>query len=373
MKHVDDYRDRDRCRKLAADIAGAVTRERTIMEVCGGQTHGLLRYGIDQALAGKVRLLHGPGCPVCVTAAADIDFAVQLAETPGVVVTSFGDMLRVPGSRESLLAARSRGGDVRIVYSPLDAVALAQSHPERQVVFFAVGFETTAPATALAVRQAAQLGLQNFSLLVAHVRVLPAMRAIMENEQTQVEGFLAAGHVCTIEGHRDYEAFVEQFGCPVAVTGFEPVDLLCGILACVRQIEQKAARVENCYPRSVSADGNPHARNLVGEVYEVCERDWRGMGPIADGGLQLRPEWKTFDANARFDRDRLVQADDCRCRAGEVLTGRIKPSDCEFFGNQCTPENPLGAPMVSSEGACAAYHRYANRAIAATAGNERAT
>jgi hydrogenase expression/formation protein HypD len=307
---------------------------------------------------------------VCVTAAEDIDFAIQLARTPDVILASFGDMLRVPGSRESLLAARARGGDVRIVYSPIDAVALAQQNPDCHVVFFAVGFETTAPATALAVRQAADLNLENFSLLVAHVRVLPAMRAIMEDEHTQVEGFLAAGHVCTVEGYADYHAFVDRYRCPVVVTGFEPVDLLCGILACVRQLESGRAEVENCYRRMVSADGNPHAKSLIDDVYEVCTRNWRGIGPLPDGGLRLRSRWAPFDASRRFALEPCSKIDQSRCRAGEVLTGRIKPSECEFFGTQCTPATPLGAPMVSSEGACAAYFQYA-RTLPAIATGDR--
>ncbi len=358
MKHVDEYRDGQRCRKLADEINRSVTREHTLMEVCGGQTHGLLRHGIDRLLAGKVRLLHGPGCPVCVTSAGDIDYAIQLSRTPGVIVASFGDMLRVPGTSESLLTARAGGGNVRIVYSPLDAVTLARNNPDWHVVFFAVGFETTAPATALAVQQAQALGLTNFSLLVAHVRVLPAMRAIMESEQTAVEAFLAAGHVCTVEGYEDYTAFSQKYRCPVVVTGFEPVDLLTGILNCVRQLEAGVAEVHNCYARSVRLDGNLHARGMVSDVYEICERDWRGMGRIPDGGLRLRAAWRRFDASERFTRSNAESRPACSCRSGEVLTGRIKPTECEFFGRECTPDSPMGAPMVSSEGACAAYYRY---------------
>lgn len=358
MKFVDEYRDPELCRRLAAEIRGLATRPRTIMEVCGGQTHGLLRYGIDQQLEGAVRLIHGPGCPLCVTPVEEIDFAVSLARRPGVVVASFGDMLRVPGSRDSLLSARAQGGEVRLVYSPLDAVRLAERSPDRQVVFLAVGFETTTPATALAVHQAEALGLENFSLLVAHVRVLPAMEAILRDEQCRVEGFLAAGHVCTVQGFEEYRGFVRRYRVPVVVTGFEPLDLLVGIRECIRQIESGEFAVANCYERSVRVEGNPEARRLVEEVYEVCDRSWRGLGVIAGGGLRLREQWRKYDAAARFPREEPPRSLTTRCRAGEVLTGRIPPTACECFGRECTPETPLGAPMVSSEGACAAYFRY---------------
>lgn len=364
MKLVSEYRNPLLCGRLADEIRKSVSRPRTMMEVCGGQTHGLLRHGIDEQLNGAVSLLHGPGCPVCVTPVEEIDFAVSLAMRPGVTVTSFGDMLRVPGSCDSLLQARSRGGDVRLVYSPLDAVALARRMPDRQVVFFAVGFETTAPATALAVRQAAALQLENFSLLVAHVRVLPAMEAIMQDDACRVEGFLAAGHVCTVDGYELYGEFAQRFDVPVVVTGFEPVDLLTGILECVRRIEAGAASVANCYERSVRTDGNVHARQLVSDVYQPCDRPWRGLGTIRQGGLQLRDAWRRFDAADRFQRTERRDASATRCRSGEVLTGRIRPTDCECFGVECVPESPLGAPMVSSEGACAAYFRYARRAPA---------
>jgi hydrogenase expression/formation protein HypD len=333
------------------------------MEVCGGQTHGLLRHGIDEQLAHAVSLIHGPGCPVCVTPVEEIDHAISLAARPDVILASFGDMLRVPGSQESLLQARTRGGDVRLVYSPLDAVALALRMPARQVVFFAVGFETTTPATALAVQQAAALGLDNFSLLVAHVRVLPAMEAIMQDEACRVEGFLAAGHVCTVDGFECYEAFATRYGVPVVVAGFEPVDLLTGILDCVRLIESGAVAVVNSYERSVRSQGNEHARRIVSDVYEACDRPWRGLGVIRHGGLKLREPWRRFDAAVRFPRAELPISSSSRCRSGEVLTGRIRPTDCECFGRECTPELPLGAPMVSSEGACAAYYRYARRSV----------
>lgn len=362
MKFVDEYRDPELCLRLVDEIRRNATRPRTIMEVCGGQTHGLLCHGIDEQLADVVRLIHGPGCPVCVTPVEEIDFAVSLAQREGITLVSFGDMLRVPGSRESLLHARAQGGDVRLVYSPLDAVELARRMPDRQIVFFAVGFETTTPATALAVQQADHLGLGNFSLLVAHVRVLPAMEAIMQDDDCTVEGFLAAGHVCTVEGFEDYRDFVRRYQVPVVVTGFEPVDLLTGILECVRQIESRDISVANCYERSVREAGNLHARRLVDDVYEACDRSWRGLGVIRGGGLQLRGRWRKYDAADRFHRHRLPLIVSTRCRSGDVLTGRIKPTECEYFGTECTPASPLGAPMVSSEGACAAYERYARAA-----------
>lgn len=361
MRFVDEYRNPAACLRLADEIRRIVTRPRTIMEVCGGQTHGLLRHGIDEQLEGVVQLIHGPGCPVCVTPIEEIDFAVSLAQRPGITVASFGDMLRVPGSSESLLQARARGGDVRIVYSPLDAVNIARQQPSQQVVFFAVGFETTTPATALAVQQAAELGLENFSLLVAHVRVLPAMEAVMQDEHCAVEGFLAAGHVCTVDGFNDYHQFARLYRVPVAVTGFEPVDLLTGILECIRRIESGEPIVVNSYGRSVREEGNLYARQVVNEVYEVCDRPWRGLGVIRGGGLRLRERWREFDAASRFSRGDLPMIPATRCRSGEVLTGRIKPTECECFGGECTPESPLGAPMVSSEGACAAYYQHARR------------
>jgi hydrogenase expression/formation protein HypD len=361
MRFVDEYRNPAACLEIANEIRRTATRNRTIMEVCGGQTHGLLRHGIDQQLEGAVTLIHGPGCPVCVTPVEDIDFAIELACLPGTVLVSFGDMLRVPGSSESLLQARARGGNVRSVYSPLDAVELARQSPERQVVFFAVGFETTAPATALAVRQAHALGLSNFSLIVAHVRVLPAMSAVMGLEPCVIEGFLAAGHVCTVDGFESYHQFTSRHRVPVAVTGFEPLDLLAGILECVRLIEGRKAMVVNAYQRSARERGNPGARGIVDEIYEVCDRRWRGLGGISGGGLKLRPRWSAYDASLRFARRDVPCVVQTRCRSGEVLTGLLKPTECECFGRECTPDSPLGAPMVSSEGACAAYYQHAAR------------
>ncbi len=358
MKYVDEFRETSICQRLTEQIRRTATRTRTIMEVCGGQTHGLLRYGLDQMLDGAVRMIHGPGCPVCVTAAEIIDFAADLARRPQVTVASFGDMLRVPGNQGSLLQARSAGGDVRVVYSPLDAVRLAERQPERQVVFFAVGFETTAPATALAVMQAAQLGLRNFFLLVAHVRVLPAMEQLLKDPHHVIEGFLAAGHVCTITGYEAYHEFCARHGRPVVVTGFEPVDLLAGILECVRQIEAGEASVSNRYERSVAEAGNTQAANMVAEIYQTCDQLWRGMGVIPGGGLKLRDAWERFDAGLHFEPIATKGIQASRCRSGEVLSGKIRPTECELFATECLPESPLGAPMVSSEGACAAYYRF---------------
>jgi hydrogenase expression/formation protein HypD len=361
MKYVDEFRQPELCQRLIAEIRDTATRCWTLMEVCGGQTHGLLRYGIDTALADVVRLVHGPGCPVCVTPLESIDAAIDLAGRPGITIASFGDMLRVPGSRESLLSARAAGASVRIVYSPLDAVRLAEDHPERDFVFFAVGFETTTPATALALRQAADLKLENFLLLVSHVRVLPAMEMLAASRDNSVQGFLGAGHVCTVAGYDCYRDFAAKYNLPVVVTGFEPVDLLTGILECVKLLERREAEVVNCYGRSATAAGNRPALALIDDVYEICDRPWRGLGLVPQGGLRLRPKWRRFDALQRFE---LVCGEDhfpIVCRSGDVLTGRIKPTQCEFFGVTCTPETPLGAPMVSSEGACAAYYRYAPR------------
>jgi hydrogenase expression/formation protein HypD len=358
MKFVDEFRKPELCQQLIAEIRQTATRQWTLMEVCGGQTHGLLRYGIDVALEGSVRLIHGPGCPVCVTPLGAIDRAIELTYRPNVTVASFGDMLRVPGNRRSLLQARAEGSSVQIVYSPLDAVRFAERHPERDVVFFAVGFETTAPTTALAVHQAAGLGLKNFSLLVSHVRVQPAMEMLAASADNTVEGFLAAGHVCTVTGFESYREFVERYRLPVVVTGFEPVDLLSGILECVRQLERGTAEIVNRYGRSVAATGNRQALAVMDDVYEICDREWRGLGVVRKGGFRLRPKWAQFDAERRFGEQLTIIEDACECRSGEVLTGRIRPTDCEHFGRRCTPDSPLGAPMVSSEGACAAYYRY---------------
>ncbi len=361
MKYLDEYRDPQAAQKLLAEIRRRATRPWTLMEVCGGQTHSLLRHGIEAELAGTVELIHGPGCPVCVTPLEPIDFAQQLALRGNVTLASFGDMLRVPGNRRSLLDVKALGGRVRIVYSPLDAVEFAKRHPDQEVVFFAVGFETTAPATALAVQLAARQGVENFSLLVAHVRVQPAMEALVQAPDHRVQGFLAAGHVCTVMGYESYEPFVEKYKLPVVVAGFEPLDLLEAILTCVRQLEAGEARVANQYGRSVRRAGNLAAQDLVREVYEVCDRPWRGLGVIPQGGLRLRDQFRPFDARVRFADQKLRDLpiiESPECRSGEVLAGRIKPPACSAFGTTCTPESPLGAPMVSSEGACAAYFQY---------------
>lgn len=362
MKFVDEFRDPVLATELVRQIKDTARRPWVLMEVCGGQTHSLLRHGIDLELQNAIELIHGPGCPVCVTDISTIDLAQQLAFLPDVVLTSFGDMLRVPGSNGSLLTARAAGANVMTVYSPLDAVSYAQSHPHKQVVFFAVGFETTAPATALAVLQAHQLGLQNFSVLVSHVRVQPAMEALMKDPHNRVQGFLAAGHVCTITGYDSYRDFAKRFRVPVVVTGFEPVDLLQGILECVTQLESGTSEVSNSYSRSVERFGNSAARRVVETVYEINDRTWRGFGVIPAGGYRLREGFAIYDAQRRFDLTTTSGTNDSsgvqRCKAGEVLSGKLKPCDCPEFARACTPDSPLGAPMVSSEGACAAYYQY---------------
>lgn len=358
MKYLDEYRDPVLADKLARAIRRTVSRPWTVMEVCGGQTHTVVRSGLDRLLPDGVRLVHGPGCPVCVTPLEQIDRALAIAGRPGVVFTSFGDMLRVPGSRTDLLRVRAEGGDVRVVYSPLDAVRLAQQHPDREVVFFAVGFETTAPVTALAVRHARQLGLTNFSLLVAHVLVPPAMEAILASPGNLVQGFLAAGHVCAVVGYEQYLGLAERYRVPIVVTGFEPVDLLEGLWMLLGQLEAGQVEVENQYARAVRREGNRDAQAAVAEVYEVCDRAWRGLGVIAHSGLRLRAEYIAMDAEQRFAVDDLHTTEDSDCRSGEVLQGRLRPDECPAFGTRCTPDSPLGAPMVSAEGACAAYWKY---------------
>lgn len=361
MKFVDEYRDPQAAAQYAEALARLVTRPWTLMEVCGGQTHAIMRFGIDQLLPPGLTLVHGPGCPVCVTPVELIDQALEIAARPEVIFCSFGDMLRVPGSRDNLLAVKARGGDVRIVYSPLDAVALARAEPERQVVFFAVGFETTAPANALAVHQAKQEGLANFSLLVSHVLVPPAIEAILSSPGNLVQGFLAAGHVCTVMGWEEYEPLARQYRVPIVVTGFEPLDILQGIYMCVRQLEEGRAEVENQYVRNVRRAGNEAAIALIRRVFTVVHRKWRGVGQIPHSGLGLRPEYAAFDAETRFAVAGIQAEEDPACQSGLVLQGRLKPHQCPAFGNRCTPEHPLGATMVSSEGACAAYYRYRPR------------
>ena len=358
MKFVDEYRDAARAQEFAEIIRRTVSRPWTIMEICGGQTHAIVKFGLDELLPRHVTLVHGPGCPVCVTPLELIDRAIALATHPGVTVCSFGDMLRVPGSRTDLLAVKARGGDVRIVYSPLDAVKLAHELPNRQVVFFAVGFETTAPANAMAVVQAQRAGLRNFSLLVAHVLVPPAMAAILSSPDNRVQGFLAAGHVCAVMGCREYEPLAAKYRVPIVVTGFEPLDILQGVQQCVEQLEAGRAEVVNPYARVVRPDGNPAAQQVLRTVFRVVPRKWRGIGEIPASGLGLREEFAEFDAEQRFGLAQLTAEESPECQSGLVLQGVKKPHECPAFGVRCTPEPPLGAPMVSSEGACAAYFRY---------------
>jgi hydrogenase expression/formation protein HypD len=359
MRYVDEYRSGEHARRFVEKIHGRVTRAWTLMEICGGQTHNLLRFGIDRMLPEAITLVHGPGCPVCVTPVEILDKAMAIAADPRVLFTSFGDMLRVPGTKEDLLRVKARGGDVRIVYSPLDAVELARRHPEREVVFFAVGFETTAPANAMAVKRAADLGLRNFSVLCSHVLVPPAMEAILASEGNVVEGFLAAGHVCTVMGFEEYEPIAEKYRIPIVVTGFEPLDLLQGIWMTVDMLEDGRIGVENQYARSVHREGNERAMAVIAEVFERCDRAWRGVGTIPGSGWRLRERYAAHDAERKFDVSGIEATESPLCIAGEVLRGRKKPHECPAFGCDCTPEHPLGAPMVSSEGACAAYHRYA--------------
>ena len=358
VRYLAEYRDPAIARTLIARIRRTATRRWALMEVCGGQTHTLVKQGLDDLLADAVEMIHGPGCPVCVTPLEQIDKALAIAARPEVIFTSFGDMLRVPGSDCDLLAVRARGGAVRIVYSPLDALELAIANPDREVVFFAVGFETTAPANAMAVWRARELGVRNFSVLVSHVTVPPAMTALLDDPGCRVEGFLAAGHVCAVMGWEEYLPIAARYRVPIVVTGFEPLDLLEGIAMAVEQLEQGRAEVENQYVRSVRREGTPPARALVERVFELVDRKWRGIGEIPASGLALRPDFASFDAEARFDLGSLRVEEPAACRAGEVLTGQIKPHECPAFGTSCTPMTPLGAPMVSSEGACAAYHNY---------------
>ena len=364
MKYVDEYRDAAKVSALAKAIAAEVTRPWTLMEICGGQTHSIVKFGLDELLPRQITLVHGPGCPVCVTPIELIDAAVELASRSEVILCSFGDMLRVPGSGADLLTARARGGDVRMVYSPLDAVELAARNPARQVVFFAVGFETTAPANALAVLHARKLGLTNFFLLVSHVLVPPAIAAILSSPDNRVQGFLAAGHVCTVMGTSEYGPLAERFGVPMVVTGFEPLDILAGVLACVRLLEAGRAEVANAYARAVRPEGNTRAQAVMREVFEVCDRNWRGIGGIPKSGYTLRTEFRAFDAAARFGVGGGGSRESTECISGLIMRGARKPHECPAFGTRCTPERPLGAPMVSTEGACSAYYRYRARSVA---------
>ncbi len=360
MKYLSEYRDPELVARLLADIRATVTRTWTIMEICGGQTHSLVKNGLLGLLPDKIQMVHGPGCPVCVTPLHLIDKAVYLAEEKKVILCSFGDMIRVPGSSKSLLDAKAAGADVRVLYSPLEALKIAKENPQREVVFFAVGFETTAPANALSVVQAAHEGVLNYSILTSHVLVPPAMEAILNDTNNLVQGFLAAGHVCTIMGMGEYYPLVEKHKVPMVVTGFEPVDLLQGIAMLVKQLEHGECRLENQYTRMVNEQGNPAARETIARVFQTSDREWRGIGTIPNSGYELRNDYAAYDASKKFEVT-LAKADENKaCMAGEVLRGRKKPHQCSEFGTRCTPANPLGAPMVSSEGACAAYYHYAH-------------
>ena len=361
MKFVSEYRDASTAQEYAKAIANITTQPWTIMEICGGQTHSIVKFGIDELLPKEIELIHGPGCPVCVTPIELIDRAIFLASLPDVIFCSFGDMLRVPGTEKDLLFVKANGGDIRIVYSPLDALKIARENPTKEVVFFAVGFETTTPATAMAAYQGKQQKIKNFSMLVSHVLVPPAIEALLSAPNTRVKGFLAAGHVCTVMGYNEYEPLATKYGVPIVVTGFEPVDILQGIYFCIKQLEAGEAKCENQYARSVRQEGNQQAQQLIQQVFEVVHRRWRGIGEIPQSGLGLREEYAEFDALRRFDFATLKElnlSEKSECISGEIMQGIKKPSQCEAFGTRCTPERPLGAPMVSSEGACAAYYRY---------------
>ncbi len=367
MKYIDEFNDPELARRLVDDINATATQSWALMEVCGGQTHSIIRHGIDQ-LIPKVELIHGPGCPVCVTPLELIDKALEIASRPGVIFCSFGDMLRVPGSGRDLFRIKSAGGDVRVVYSPLDALRIARENPEREVVFFGIGFETTAPPNAMAVYQAKRLGVTNFSMLVSHVRVPPAIEAIMQSPTCRVQGFLAAGHVCSVMGTREYPPLVDRFHVPIVVTGFEPLDILEGIRRAVHQLERGEATLENAYARAVQPEGNVAALKLLQDVFEVVDRGWRGIGTIPGSGWRLSPKYRELDAEFRFEVGDIHTAESSICRSGEVLQGLIKPHECAAFGKECTPRNPLGATMVSSEGACAAYYLYRRLQVPEVAG-----
>ena len=358
MKYIDEYRDNKLAQKFLDLIKQITTQQWKIMEICGGQTHTIMKYGIEELLPKEITLLHGPGCPVCVTPIEKIDKAIAIASRPDVIFTSFGDMLRVPGSEKDLLMVKAEGGDVRIVYSPLDAVKLAQQNPDKKVVFFAVGFETTAPANAMAVWRAKELGLKNFSILCSHVLVPPAIEALLSSPQNKINGFLAAGHVCTVMGYEEYIPIAEKYKVPIVVTGFEPVDILQGVYFCIKQLEEKRHDVENQYARSVQKEGNIAAKNLIAKVFVKTYQKWRGIGEIPHSGLKLNEEFEYLDAEKIFNIDMTELKESPLCIAGLVLQGLKRPNECTAFGVQCTPEHPLGAPMVSSEGACAAYYHF---------------
>ncbi len=364
MKYIDEYRDARIARALAKQIADLTTRPWVLMEICGGQTHTIMRYGLDELLPKQIELVHGPGCPVCVTPLETIDKALALALRPDVILVSYGDMLRVPGSSSDLFRAKAQGADVRIAYSPIEAVNVARAHPDRKIVFLAIGFETTAPANAMAAWQAKQEGLANFSMLVSHVLVPPAIRALMASPDNRVNGFIAPGHVCTVMGYQEYEGLVRDFTVPIVVGGFEPVDLLEATLMLVKQLEAGEARLENQYVRSASYLGNIPAQQVMKEVFEVADQKWRGIGVIPRSGLSMREAYAAYDANKVFDLQLITAEEPAECISAQVLQGLRKPPDCPAFAMRCTPENPLGAPMVSSEGACAAYYHYRRHAAA---------
>ncbi|MBN1680004.1 MAG: hydrogenase formation protein HypD [Anaerolineae bacterium] len=359
MKYVTEYRDAARVRDILDDIHRITTRSWRLMEVCGGQTHSIIRHGIDQLLPDRVEMIHGPGCPVCVTPQELIDQAIAIASLPDTIMVSFGDMLRVPGSQKDLFQVRAEGGDVRVVYSPLECIKIAQDNPDREVVFFGVGFETTAPANAMAVHQAKQMGIPNFSMLVSHVRVPPVLDALLSSPDVEVQGFLLAGHVCAVMGYWEYHPLVEKYGVPMVVTGFEPLDIAHGIHAALKQLESGRAEVENAYGRVVVAEaGNASAMAIINTVFEECDRNWRGIGMIPTSGWRLKPDYHPYDAARRFAVSHIQTEESPLCHAGEVLKGVMKPNECPAFGKECTPRKPLGAPMVSSEGACAAYYNF---------------
>ena len=366
MKYLDEFQDPALAKRLLDDIHATATQPWAMMEVCGGQTHSIIRHGLDQLLPDGIELIHGPGCPVCVTPLEVIDKALEIAARPDVIFCSFGDMLRVPGSDKDLFRVKSAGGDVRVVYSPLDALNLARQNPDKQVVFFGIGFETTAPPNAMTVYQAKKLGIENFSLLVSHVRVPPAIEAIMTSPDCRVQAFLAAGHVCTVMGTGEYPPLSERFAVPIVVTGFEPLDILEGIRRAVHQLEDGRAEVENAYPRVVLPEGNPVAVKMLEDVFEVVDRSWRGIGMIPQSGWRLSERYRAYDAEDRFEVGDIHTQESSVCRSGEVLQGLIKPHECSAFGTLCTPRNPLGATMVSSEGACAAYYLYRRMSVPAS-------
>ena len=358
MKFLDEYRDQALAEKLVDEIHRTVTRPWVLMEVCGGQTHSIVKYGLDRLLPQEVELVHGPGCPVCVTSLEMIDKAHAIASRPDVIFCSFGDMLRVPGSKHDLLVLKSRGADIRVVYSPIDCLKIARGNPEKHIVFFAIGFETTAPANAMSVWQAKQQGIKNFSILVSHVLVPPSIASILQSPHNRVQGFLGPGHVCTVMGYHEYQPISARFRVPIVIAGFEPLDLLQGTLMAVRQLEEGRAEVENQYARVVKRDGNPVARDIINKVFEVCDRKWRGVGSIPKSGYKLRFEFRDYDAERIFEVKEIDTLEPAACISGLVLRGIKKPHNCPAFGKQCTPDTPLGATMVSAEGACAAYYAY---------------